>query len=124
MITIGAWLGLDLATIKWFQFLALIGIWTGAWLFWHWIGLRTHKWVEKRMPEGLLQKMRQECEGSKDYAYEREQRDRSTRPIPWALYDKYEYRYFFWYPFVLTSKSKIALAAVTTWGIAKYLIIS
>ena len=108
-----SWFGLNLAAISGTQFLRLLGVWFGTWLFWHVMCLLFHKLIELTMPEELHPKLHDQDERGLLVA----------DPSMWVSYTKYGYLYIFLRPFVLTRKSKLALAAVTTWGIAKFCIL-
>ena len=134
--------GLNLECIEWHEALILVGVWIIAWIIWSLISTGIHaqiqKWCQKKLKEmdkeaaadvakflpergminlaalaGSVRRSSTEDQGQepKDLS-ELSIRDRCNR---------FGYTYFFLKPFVFTRKSKIALASLVTWAVAKFL---
>lgn len=103
--------GLNLECIEWHEALILVGVWILAWIIWSLISTGIHaiisKWSLSKLTEvGII--------------LEPEQTDLSKLSTRERC-DKFTYTYLFFKPFIFTSKSKIALASLTTWAVAKFL---
>ena len=123
-----SWFGLNLADISGSQFWILLGVWFGLWVICHVLSGLAHKFLQK-LASGLDSRRK----------WEIRRRDEQTRTLGYVptepkkdsskTYDELslqvdynfpEYLCFFLHPLVFTRKSKLALATLTTWAVAKF----
>ena len=123
-----SWFGLNLADISWTQFLRLLGVWFGLWVICHVLNVLAHKFLQKlasrlddrRKLEILAQA--EEIRGLGHHPPEpKEDSPKTYNELSLQVdYNFLEYLCFFLHPLVFTRKSKLALATLTTWAVAKF----
>lgn len=123
-----SWFGLNLVDINGTQFLILLGVWFGFWVICHVLSGLAHKFLQKlasrlanrRKLQNLLPAMRARKSG---YVPPDPKEDRPKTYNELSLQVDYiflEYLCVFLHPLVFTRKSKLALATLTTWAVAKF----
>ena len=115
-----SWLGLNLTNISVWQFLGILGVWIGTWLVWHGLALAFHVCIEKYMPA----KLRADLSFREGHTGSHFNLPNDFDVRAWIHDNKKGYFYYFIYISKFSSKTKVALTAVTTWGLTKFWILN
>ena len=125
-----SWFGLNLADISWTQFLILLGVWFGFWVICHVLSIWAHRCLQKlasRLDYRRKSEIRAQVEESRALGHnppEPEDSPKTYNELSLEVdYNFLEYLCFFLHPLVFTRKSKLALATLTTWAVAKFWIL-
>lgn len=126
-----SWFGLNLVDISGTQFLILLGVWFGLWVICHVLSGLAHKFLQKlasRLDSRRKGEIRRRAEQTRALGYvpyePKEDSPKTYNELSLQVdYNFLEYFCFFLHPLVFTRKSKLALATLMTWAVAKFWIL-
>ena len=123
-----SWFGLNLVDISGTQFLRLLGVWFGLWLICHVLSGLAHICLQKlafRLDYHRKLEIRAQARALGHNPSEPKEDSPKTynELLLQVEYNFLEYLCFFLHPLVFTRKSKLALATLTTWAVAKFWIL-